>query len=132
MDTSINWELIIALCAVAISVASPVLTSLINGSQESKKFYRENYYEHRAKIIEEYIYSAEKRVAAILSGYAPERYEFTSTNHYYEIHFYVSNSCIKAIDELEAKLNERRLDSVEKRFKDVIECLAKEPPRHSK
>lgn len=85
---------------------------------------------HRAQIIEEYLASAEKRVAKIPIWSLPDEvHRHEQTNHFNEILFYVSPSSIQAIDELEEKLNAKRLDSVERTFKEVIECLVKEPPR---
>ncbi|PKM39027.1 MAG: hypothetical protein CVV04_11935 [Firmicutes bacterium HGW-Firmicutes-9] len=129
METSINWELIIALCAVAISVASPVLTSWINGSQESKKFYRENYYEHRAKIIEDYIAAASIQTA-ILNDPDSAAYErtYSQTKNYHEVQLYVSEKCRVEIQALEEQFRNETSDSY-KRLDIIISLLTREPPR---
>ncbi len=132
MATSINWELIIALSAVAISVASPMFTAWINGSQESKKFYRENYYEHRAKIIEEYITSASTR-AAFLNDQtsSPSERRYRQSKNYHEIQLYVSNECKGEIKALENQFRNEIPDSYRK-LDVIISLLSKEPPRQKR
>ncbi len=128
----INWELIIALCAVVISVLSPVAVAFINSCRESRMYRRKNYSEYRAKIIEEYIASVERAVYEICNpvhGYGG--YIYKQTAHFHEIHLYVSPESAKEIDEMEQFLKGKHVDSSQQ-FRVVIQSLSKEPPRSEK
>lgn len=127
MPAAFNWDLAMALFAVIISVSSSLAVALISKKNQESLYFSKFYREHRARIIEEYIASVERRIAEISSRHPEADFSYQSA-HYTELRFYVDPSIWGKIDSLEADLRDPR-PWCQKKLLELAEALASDPPR---
>lgn len=118
------WSTIIAIIALAVSVLSPVITTLVNNHHQRKSREWEFYEEHKAHAIENYLRCA----GAVLESGRGDASEYGKSMG--EILLYVSDSLRDKIVELDTcfKATETRLASTPI-FAHICEELSQESPR---
>lgn len=116
--------------ALIISVASPIVTTIVNIWYQNKTRREDYLLHHRANVIEGYL----QATGAVIHNYTTENVLLYG-QHLGEIYMYISKDhwpTIQKIDSLIGDYNHRNRTQLLTEFAELCTTLAKDPPRKSK
>lgn len=111
--------------ALIISVASPIITTLLNNKHQLKLHNAEFYSLHRAEVIEHYL----QTIGLLLKNRTPENLE-AYNKCFGEIFFYIPEKHWKLIEIIDHSINnENSTAGARNNVKELCKQLSKKPPR---
>ena len=127
---SIDWNTVFTGIALVLSIASPVITSVINSFSQRREREVIFYLHHRAEVIERYV----KSTGAIIHWNDKES-QIEYGKSYGEILLYVSGSLRTSIESLNYRisnwgnLSDDDFKSMQMSFNDICKALSENSPR---
>lgn len=127
MDSA-AWSAIISGIALIAAVISPVLTTIINNSHQTKNNNRNYYESHRAEVIESYI-----RYTGSMSNMCSSSEDFRQYGKYSkEIYLYLPENLWHYIDEIDCYISESQYVVVSETLSQLCKELNQYHPRSIK